>query len=207
MVTAFFAAALVLAAETPSAASQPRPLAQIERDVSATLKLEAAATTPAERAAAIESLCDLHAAIVRDERHSSSKTLQTYRAKLWSRLTRIKRDLRSDAAKDGTPTDAEAQAQMRMPAAGLASALSLADIAGGAPSGLLARGGAAQTASNAQALIELIERTIEPDFWDVNGGPGAIVYYAPLQCLVIRATSEVHHKIGGVVGGIRDAGR
>jgi hypothetical protein len=94
-----------------------------------------------------------------------------------------------------------------MPAASMASALAVADIAGGAPTGLLARGGAAQTVSNAQSLIELIERTIEPDFWDVNGGPGAIVYYPPLQCLVIRATSEVHGKIGGVLGGVRDAGK
>ena len=207
MVTAFLAGALLVAAETSAAPLEPRPLAHIERDVSAALKQDATAKTPAERAAAIEALCELHAAIVRDERHQESRTLQTYRNKLWSRLTRIKRELRNDAAAHGKPADAQAEAQMRMPAASLASALALADIAGGAPSGLLARGGGAQTASNAQALIELIERTIEPDFWDVNGGPGAIVYYAPLQCLVIRATSEVHGKIGGVVGGIRDAGR
>jgi hypothetical protein len=51
----------------------------------------------------------------------------------------------------------------------------------------------------------LIERTINPDFWDVNGGPGTIMYYPNLQCLVIRATGEVHEKIGGVVGGVRRA--
>ncbi len=210
MVTPFLAGALLLAAETTNITSDtvPRPLAQIERDMSAALKVEAAAKDSADRAAAIQSLCDLHAQIVSDDRHATSETLQSYRAKLWSRLIRIKRDLRREMTRTtGRPSAEQAESQARMPAASMASALAVADIAGGAPTGLLARGGAAQTVSNAQSLIELIERTIEPDFWDVNGGPGAIVYYPPLQCLVIRATSEVHGKIGGVLGGVRDAGK
>jgi hypothetical protein len=207
MVTAFLAGTLLLAAEAASD-DQPRPLAQIERDVSAALKQEATAKNQAARAAAVQALCDLHATIVSDERHATSDTLKSYRARLWSRLTRVKRELYNEAARQtGHQSDQQVESQMRMPAASMASALVLADISGGGPTGLLARGGAAQTASNAQSLIELIERTIDPDFWDVNGGPGAIVYYAPLQCLVIRATSEVHGKIGGVLGGVRDAGR
>ena len=53
---------------------------------------------------------------------------------------------------------------------------------------------------------DLIERTINPAFWDVNGGPGTIVYYAPLQCLVVRATAEVHGDVGRVVGDLRKVG-
>jgi hypothetical protein len=209
MVTALLAGVLLLAADPSTTASEsPRPLVQIERDVSAALKQEATAKDRTGRAAAIQALCDLHESIVSDQRHAVSDTLKSYRVKLWSRLTRVKRELRSEAARAaGKPADQQAEAQVRMPAASLASTLALADFAGGAPTGLLARGGAAQTASNAQSLIELIERTIDPDFWDVNGGPGAIVYYPPLQCLVIRATSEVHGKIGGAIGGVRDAGR
>jgi hypothetical protein len=55
--------------------------------------------------------------------------------------------------------------------------------------------------------VALIERTINPNFWEVVGGPGSIVYYAPLQCLVVRATAEVHENIGGSVGDVRAAGR
>jgi hypothetical protein len=55
-------------------------------------------------------------------------------------------------------------------------------------------------------LVDLIERTINPAFWDVVGGPGTIFYYAPLQCLVVRATTEVHENLGGFVGNVRAVG-
>jgi hypothetical protein len=82
--------------------------------------------------------------------------------------------------------------------------MSLADFATGSPSSYFGRGGASQTDVNAQQLIELIQRTISPDFWDVAGGPGAIFYYPQLQVLVIRATAEVHDDVGGLVGGLRE---
>ncbi len=56
-------------------------------------------------------------------------------------------------------------------------------------------GGAAVDAG--AALVELIQRTISPGFWDVNGGPGSIVYYRQWHALVIRATPEIHRRIGG----------
>src|SRR5205823_9827969 len=74
----------------------------------------------------------------------------------------------------------------------LAESLYLLNQTQGGPSQLLGFGGGAFPNDNGLALVELIERTINPAFWDVNGGPGTIVYYAPLQCLVVRATSEVH---------------
>jgi hypothetical protein len=219
MITAFLAGALLLAAEgsppvTDSVVSEqeaipssPRLIAEIERDMTAALRQEAVARS--QRGAAVQRLCEIHAAIVSDPRYATSDTLKSYRAKLWSRLTKVKQDLRRDVARDtGKPAaDPASEQAMRLSAASMADALSLADSAAGAPTGLLARGGAAQIESNAQALIELIERTIDPDFWDVNGGPGTIFYYPNLQCLVIRATGEVHGKIGGVLGGVRDAGR
>jgi len=48
-----------------------------------------------------------------------------------------------------------------------------------------------------EALVELIRTVIAPDSWDVNGGPGAIVYYKPLKVLVIYQTQEIHWLIGG----------
>lgn len=221
MVTALLAGALLLAAEgSPPAAdnatdNQPgdpapqRLIAEIEREMTAALREEATAKPQSQRGANVKRLCDIHAAIVADPRYSTSDTLKSYRAKLWSRLTKVKQELRRDVAREiGKPAADPAREQaMRLSAASMADALSLADSAAGAPTGLLARGGAAQIEANAQTLIELIERTIDPDFWDVNGGPGTIFYYPNLQCLVVRATGEVHGKIGGVLGGVRDAGR
>jgi hypothetical protein len=65
-----------------------------------------------------------------------------------------------------------------------------------------AKGGAAVPPGAAQ-LIQLIQTTIEPDSWAINGGRGTITYFAPLQVLVIRQTGEVHHQIGGTLGALR----
>jgi hypothetical protein len=60
-------------------------------------------------------------------------------------------------------------------------------------------GGTAAELSNAQALIDLITRTIEPDSWAENGGRGTITYFAPVHALVVRNTLHVHEQIGGVL--------
>ena len=62
--------------------------------------------------------------------------------------------------------------------------------------------GPADTAQ-ARRLIDLIQTTIAPETWEVNGGRGTIRYYSPLQVLVVRQTGEVHHQLGGVVGQLR----
>ncbi len=61
-------------------------------------------------------------------------------------------------------------------------------------------GGAAER--EAANLIELIRRTIKPEHWDVNGGPGAMYFYAPTYSLVVRASLEVHWAIGGLQGAL-----
>lgn len=89
--------------------------------------------------------------------------------------------------------------------------------AAGAPGGMIGRGGmgfgagpgggfgqagfAGQpgTQDYGQELVDLIQRTIAPRSWDVNGGPGSIYYWYPGRALVIRQTQEVHEQIGGVL--------
>ena len=56
---------------------------------------------------------------------------------------------------------------------------------------------------NGQDLVDLIEATIAPQSWDVNGGPGTIRYWPAWHVLVVRQTEEVHEQIGGVVHGLR----
>lgn len=63
-----------------------------------------------------------------------------------------------------------------------------------------ARGGAPR--SNAQDLIDLIQNTIAPESWDVNGGRGTIAYWEPGFALVVRQTDDVHEEIGGVLRGL-----
>lgn len=63
--------------------------------------------------------------------------------------------------------------------------------------------GNAALPDNGPALVALIQRTISPGAWDVNGGEGTIQYYRPLRVLVIRAPGGVHDNVGGVLGGLR----
>ncbi len=57
-----------------------------------------------------------------------------------------------------------------------------------------------------QHLVDLIQKTIAPSTWDVNGGLGSIYYWRPGRALVVRQTGEVHDRMGGVLGQLRQAG-
>jgi hypothetical protein len=50
-----------------------------------------------------------------------------------------------------------------------------------------------------QDLIDMIHKTIAPESWDINGGKGSIYYWQTRHALVIRASSEVHEQIGGLM--------
>ncbi|MEX0718462.1 MAG: hypothetical protein WD066_17850 [Planctomycetaceae bacterium] len=73
-----------------------------------------------------------------------------------------------------------------------------------APGTRMTAGGAAVPPA-ASELIDLIETTVAPDTWAVNGGQGTISYWRPGMALVIRQTGEVHHQIGGTLGQLRRA--
>ena len=157
----------------------------------------------------------------RDPRVRRNESLQGAKQRLWFRLTRIRRDIEGRLDRVGRRaellTDAEvlAMADQEGVAQGMAEHLMLAGIAQGGPSAiagqasaaggasLAGRGGAAGPPDYGPELVDLIQRTIVPDFWDAAGGPGTIVYYRPLMCLVVRATSDVHHRLGGTLGALR----
>jgi len=218
MTTFLLSVALAVAGQV--SADEPRAFHEYQASISDALKQEAQAKDDAARAAAVRGMCDLYAQLVSDARYSTSDTLKQYRGRLWSRLTKIKAELKRDLVRDKASTSAsgdvalddaaileQADAASVAAADSLATSLSLLDQTQGGPGQLLAFGGRAVEESNGRALVELIERTINPAFWETVGGPGSIVYYAPLQCLVVRATSEVHGQIGGLADGLRDAGR
>lgn len=63
--------------------------------------------------------------------------------------------------------------------------------------------GGSPVAARAQELIDLIQSTVEPDSWAVNGGRGTIFFYSPLNVLVVRQTGEVHSQLGGALNQLR----
>jgi len=57
--------------------------------------------------------------------------------------------------------------------------------------------------AEAAALIELIQATVRPDTWDVNGGSGSIVYFATGHGLVVVAPDDVHDDVGDLLRQLR----
>lgn len=78
---------------------------------------------------------------------------------------------------------------------------------GGAGFGGGMMGGMAGAGDNGEQLVELIQQTIAPATWDVNGGAGSIYYWRPGHALVIRNHGEVHDRVGGLLEQLNRLGR
>lgn len=57
-----------------------------------------------------------------------------------------------------------------------------------------------QMAQAVVQLIDLIQRTVDPPSWQVNGGLGTITFHAPTMSLVIKQSAEMHLILGGGLG-------
>jgi len=56
-------------------------------------------------------------------------------------------------------------------------------------------------------LVDLIQTTIAPDSWEVNGGPGTIRYWRNGMSLIIRQTDEIHGDIDDLLRQLERANR
>jgi len=176
-------------------AAEVRPFHEIEKSIATALRLESAATIPAQREAAVLKLTELYREIMTDQRLLTSPTLNNYRIKVRARLLRILKSLEY-AARHNTNNRYSNQTSSLLDV--LQRHLQRSSNAMGGANSML-QGNAAQGVQDyGPALVNLIKTTISPKFWDINGGPGVIVYYPPLRLLVIRATSEIHYQIGGL---------
>ena len=189
--------------ETP----EPRNYQEINEEMRETMRAEALSETLEQRAVHIRKLCALHVELVTDPRYADSDYLKRLRGLIYSRLIRVKDDLEDDierqqaaapagvapAPEDEPTTDDESPA----PSPGETAEAETSEPAG-------AQGGG--VADDGEALVELIETVISPDSWEVNGGNGSIVYWANGHALVVRASGEVHHQMGGLLEGLRRAG-
>jgi hypothetical protein len=198
-------------------AEPPRPLYEINRQISTLLRRESLAKSDAERAAATCEIAELYGEIRTDPRYPTSPTLKEYRARLWSRLTHIKKDIQARLRREKQPVEPlealgpDELASLAAITQSLGDQFSIIGASLGGAAGIFSQAGAAGGRAGppdyGPDLVDLIQRTIQPEFWDIHGGPGTIVYYRPLHCLVVRATSEVHHRVGGTVGALRAAGK
>ena len=231
MPTITFSVSLLLAGFFPDGASQSqadrqpsssqqtsdqqqagRRFHEINRDLRDLLKKQATAKSRREETLAIRQLVRLYGEICQHPKIGTSDTLKSYRIKLRSRLSRIQQELEREIARSQQRSGRSQQSQSSTArladaaTAAMADQLALIGYSLGGPGKVFSQGGAMGPPDYGPALVELIQRTIAPGFWDVNGGPGTIVYYAPLRALVVRASGEIQGDVRGVLGGLRRAG-
>jgi hypothetical protein len=77
---------------------------------------------------------------------------------------------------------------------------------GGGGAGMPGSGMAADNDAG-QDLVDLIQKTICPQTWDVNGGPSAIYYWKPQRALVIAAPDDVHDQLRDTLEQLERANR
>ena len=190
-------AALVLGADAQGPDTQSKPpvprrgVVELERSVNAAIRY--ARAPKADLEAAARKLIALHWELERAERarrEDRARLLSMVRSRLVRvgdrlahrvKIARRKRPrgilIRSDA--EATPANSPG---LRTESRG-----------GGA------RGGAAGEEDHGAELVELIQQVIFPEMWDVNGGNSSIYYFRARHALVVRAPSEVHGHVGGLL--------
>src|SRR5688500_9912127 len=87
---------LLLAADGTDSSNvekQQKPLYEINREISRLLQRDSSAKVDRERAAAAYEMALLYREILADPRLPTSPSLKESRGRLWSRLTRIKKDV------------------------------------------------------------------------------------------------------------------
>jgi hypothetical protein len=155
----------------------------------AALRKWAKATDPEADAAAKELLviyCELQ-----QDTQMARSTRETLRTTVRARLDQLSTQISKRIAKE-KPAQADAKVKS-VAAAGDEKPL--------AQVGLPAIGGAGRAAAPTgpadygQALVDLIQSTISPKSWDVNGGNATIYYWQQQHAIVVRATSELHGQI------------
>ena len=171
---------------------EQKSLNQYNQEVSQWMVAEATAKTSNHHELAVIELARLYGELASDSRIRLSPTLNQYRVKVRARLMRVLRELELRLSRDLRPPDRSTSDRLQSTLQRHLEATSRS--AGGAGAFLGPRAGA-NSPDYGPHLIALIQRTIAPEHWKPNGGPGIIVYYPPLRLLVVRATSQVHSKI------------
>jgi hypothetical protein len=192
---------------------------QLNERISRSIRGYSVAKTDEETAEAVFGMVEMHRELAADPRFQESDTLQGYRRRLAAKLKQAEQKIARELAKRGKANSlstktilAPDQLDLNNEHVGriVSDQFSLVGVTMGGPSRLLdeisRQGGFGGGAipDFGPALVDLIQATITPKAWDVNGGSSTIVYYKPLLLLVVRAPLEVHEDINGGLGKLRE---
>lgn len=195
-------AAVSTPAASSATAATPRTPAQLREAVHATLKA-AATSEGAARVDAAKQLAALYdelmhdTQMVKEDRVSLAGTirsrLQKMDAEAKAALARAKRNDPAHVGGADQPVGENGVLAQQLPKGAAGKNL----IGGGA-----AKGGATQ-ADYSQQLIDVIQTTIAPGSWDVNGGNGSIKFFPGLNVMIIRNTAENQEDLVDVLNALR----
>ena len=166
------------------------PLTTLRRQTRDMLRQEAVLAKGDKKDDAVTALCDLYVLLRHDDRYESSEMLQQDASKIRRRLLTVaaKREGQLKRDKITRPTSLTDEVE-----SAIKDALNAPAGERGKLGKMAFAGGGAF--DNGWQLVELIERVVAPDFWDKQGGPGTIHYFAMRRVLVVRATTDVHEQI------------
>jgi hypothetical protein len=187
---------------------QHRSLSVIQADLRKALRAEALSRRQGPNPSEVIRLVELYQEMADHPKRDTSLVLKRTGLRLRSRLKEVRDHIeratsRQDRNKNKNPAAANLTAPENRVLAQQVAPGGGAPGAGAQPAA--PAGGAVGTIDYGPELVELIQATISPATWDINGGPGAIVYYAPLRVLVVSAPGEVHGGVADVLGQLRAA--
>jgi hypothetical protein len=129
------------------------------------------------------------------------------RAKVRGRLVRLSRMIAHRVARQKRLAQQQSGVVAKIgKAAGVLAQQAPAGAAGAAVAAPGPGGPNGADADYGQSLVDVIQTTIAPNTWDVNGGLGSIYYWRNQHALVIRATDEVHGFVGELLDQLDRAG-
>jgi hypothetical protein len=201
--------------------SKARAPAELRAAVTDALRAEAVAKDTKERDRAGRQLISIFADLEQDQKLPREERVQLH-GQVRFRLLALEKMLRAEKAKEPRHSSlaADSAKSAKDTLAGREPETILAQFAApaarqrgrvvpgpGAVGGAGAAGpavvGQSQSPDYGLDLVDLIHAVVQPSTWDVNGGPGSVVYYRNFRVLVVTAPSEVHSDIGDRLGQLR----
>lgn len=183
-----------------------REVSAIRKEVSVLLRTDAK-NDDAARYRQVQRMSQVYLEIVGDERFVANPVLQQQKSKLYTRLLKIRDELKRQRSTDKRAVDkrrSDDDQQRHDIAISTANHLQFASQTLGGPAAVFEGASGGAPIDYADDLIDLITETISPTHWNVNGGEGSIMFYRPVLALVVRASSEVQSGVGGLLGGLRE---
>ena len=164
------------------------------------LKYEASTDDILKKRSAALAICDWYVVLHSDSRYATSEMLRGDAATVRKRLIRISIQTEAKLKRTNVPEPRDLQRRVDQMIADFATE-SPGDSES-EPTTLAAAGGGAAVDEGWQ-LVELIQRIIAPDFWQPQGGPGVVRYFALKRALVVRATSDVQQQVQELLMALR----